>query len=258
MKILVTGSSGFIGKYLVRRLETKHEVIGYDIKNLFNVTNLKGLKIVSKGADVIVHLAALVDERKSFEKPLEYFLTNLLGTINVLEVARKLGAKVIFASSAGIFQSHSPYTISKKQGEYWCKFYRRYYKTNVHILRFFNVYGKYNDKGVIYEFMKRIKEGKTLTINGDGHQVRDYVHVSDVVKVIEDFIEGSKTDEIYEVGTGIGTSVNELVDLLKEMTKKSIKTKHKPLKYPEARYSICQSPLEDYVGLEEGLKELIE
>jgi UDP-glucose 4-epimerase len=259
MKIIVTGGKGFIGKHLVKELRKKHNVIVFDIKDGLekDVRILENLLKSCKGADIIVHLAALCLDSESFEKPWEYLTTNILGTINVLETARRLGIKKVIYTSSAAAGFSSPYGISKSYAEQLCEIYNRLYKMNVISLRIYNVYGEGNNKGVIREFFMRIKKNLPLIIHGDGKFVRDYIHVKDVVRTIEDFIEKDHKPGVYEVGTGIGTSVNELVKIMKEITGKKIEIKYEPISYERIRYSVAQNTcVKKPIKLRDGLKEL--
>jgi nucleoside-diphosphate-sugar epimerase len=261
MKIVVTGGKGFIGKHLVRELRKKHDVIVFDIKDgpEKDVRVLENLLKNSRGADVIVHLAALCLDPESFEKPWEYLTTNILGTINVLETARRLGIKKVINASSAAAGFSSPYGISKLHAEQICEIYNKLYKMNVISLRIYNVYGEGNNKGVIKEFFVRIEKNLPLTIYGDGKFVRDYIHVKDVVRTIEDFIERNYKPGVYEVGTGIGTSVNELVKIMREITGKKIEVKYEPIPYERIRYSVAQNTcVKKPIKLRDGLKELWE
>lgn len=259
MKILVTGSSGFIGSHLVEKLAKMNEIATFDIKDdqKEDVRNLEALLKKSHGCEAIVHLAALCIDSESNEKPLEYFSTNFGGTLNVLETARMLGIrKIINASSAGV-GTRTPYSFSKLQAEELCNLFANKFSMRVMSLRFFNVYGPKNPKGVIYEFISRLKSSKPLIVNNDGNQVRDYVHVKDVVKAIEYLLKGSHSSGIYEVGSGKGTSVKRLIRMLTRISGKKPEIESRKLSYEEVKCSISKkSIIKNPVKLENGLKEL--
>jgi nucleoside-diphosphate-sugar epimerase len=261
MKILVTGGRGFIGSHLVKHLSRKHSVIVFDIKDdpKKDVRKLNNLLKVSKGVDAIVHLAALCIDPESFKKPWEYLMTNILGTINVLETARRLKVKKVINISSAAMGLSSPYGISKLHGEQLCELYSKLYKMNVVSLKIFNVYGEGNNKGIIKEFFMRIKKNLPLTIHGDGEYTRDYIHVRDVVKTINDFIEKDFKPGVYEVGSGVGTTVNQLVEIMREITGKKIKTKYERVPYERIRSSVAQNTcVVNSIKLKDGLKELWE
>lgn len=261
MKILVTGDKGFIGSHLVKELTKMHKLIGFDIKESpkKDVRILDNLLKSSEGVDAIIHLAALCIHPESVENPLEYLTTNVLGTINILETARRLKIKkVINMSSAGAGMT-SPYAISKLFGEQLCEMYSKLYGIDIISLRLFNVYGKGNDKGVINKFFSAIKSNKPVTIHGDGEYVRDYVYVKDIVKTIKKIIEKNLESGTYEAGTGVGTSVNELVKIMKKVTGKVVKIKYELGGYDIIKFSVAKkSIVENSTKLEAGLKELWE
>ncbi|MEM5852777.1 MAG: NAD-dependent epimerase/dehydratase family protein [Candidatus Aenigmatarchaeota archaeon] len=261
MKILVTGGKGFIGSHLIEELSKEHEVVVFDIKNSpkEDIRRFEALLKNSRKVNVIVHLAALCLDSESIKRPWDYLTTNILGTINVLEVARILKIKKVINASSAAVGFKTPYGISKLHGEQLCELYSRLYGINVISLRIFNVYGEGNDKGIVREFLKRINKNLPLTIYDDGEYVRDYIHVKDVVKTIKDFIEKDYKSGVYEVGTGIGTSVNELVEIMKEITEKDIKIKYKPRPYEIIKYSVSTRPcVKNPIKLRDGLRELWE
>jgi UDP-glucose 4-epimerase len=251
MKIVVTGGAGFIGSHLVDRyIEKGHCVTVLDdlstgckewihpkaefIPIKLTDPNLRDL-IYTLKPDLINHHAAHVDVRKSVENPLLDLETNLLGTIHLLEAAGYSGVKkVIFASSGGAIYGEckggglaeassgkplSPYGINKLSAEFYIDFYSRKYGFQWIILRYSNVYGPRQgfrgEAGVISVFIDRLKKGLALIVFGNGEQIRDYIHVQDVVEanLLFSQIDG-KSHDIYNVSTGVGTSLNELIKIL--------------------------------------------
>lgn len=213
MRIIVTGACGYIGKYLVERLKKEgHTIQCIDKKLGLDITNLNTMfRMDIFKPDLIYHLAAQTSVPESIKNPAQDVKDNILGTINIL----KLGYKIIFASSGSIYgdrldareidqpEPQSPYAISKLSGEFYIKNAGIPYV----IFRIGNVYGRNNNKGVIKALLKGGK------IFGNGTHVRDYIHVDDVV---EAFIQAKDwKDGTYNIGTGKGTKVNEIADLLK-------------------------------------------
>lgn len=261
-RALVTGGAGFIGSHVadlflaegyeveiiddlstghrrnVPRDATFHEV---------SVTSAEAAEIVSKGSfDVIVHLAAQMDVRKSVADPIFDANTNIIGTLNILEAIRSAGSKarIVFTSTGGAIYGdfntppnvevypkdpESPYAISKLAAEYYLSYYGRLHGVEHVALRFGNVYGPRQDPhgeaGVVAIFCNRILDRKPLTIFGDGLQTRDYVYVGDVANAVflaatGDIPAAERVDaRAFNVGTGIGTSVVDLARLLQESAK---------------------------------------
>src|SRR6185503_17582155 len=179
--------------------------------------------------EILIHHAAQMDVRRSVENPVFDADVNVLGSLNLAEAARRGGVRqVIFASTGGAIygeqdrfpadEGHparpvSPYGVSKLAFERYLFFYHVTYGLDVACLRYANVYGErqnpHGEAGVVAIFLNRLLAGRVPTINGDGGQTRDYVHVSDVVRA-NLAAGGLPGFHIYNVGTGIETDVNEL------------------------------------------------
>jgi UDP-glucose 4-epimerase len=184
--------------------------------------------------DIVNHQAAQVNVRTSITNPIYDVETNLLGTIRLLQAAGQVGIKkFIFASSGGTVYGEtpkialpetfntkpvSPYGINKLASEFYIDFYAKQYGFQSIILRYSNVYGSRqnptSESGVVSIFANRIRNGLHPIVYGDGEQIRDYIHVSDVAaaNILVSQLE-SPAHEIFNVGTGKGTSLNELLTL---------------------------------------------
>ena len=246
MKYLITGHKGFIGTNLVNYLQEKgEEVIGIDYPNDI-VEDIPG----HTGIDVVVHLAAETNVRQSIITPKITFSRNCLSILHMLDVAKSNYAKFIFASSCGAANPINPYSASKLAGEAICQAYRESYMMDISILRFANVYGphsKHKDS-VIAKFIKQKLNNEPVSINGSGHQTRDFIHVQDICKAIY-----TAHEEFSTIATGTLTSVNSIIEMLgiKDVIYDS------PIEgeifHPETvKWSGCQVKLED--GLAETLK----
>jgi len=260
MRVLVTGSAGFIGSHLVQLLRSRAgiDVAEFDIRNSpsQDVRSLDAVSAAAKGADAIVHLAALTLDAESVQRPAEYFETNVIGTFNVLEAAHRLGVRVVLNASSAASGGSTPYGASKLCGEMLCGSYARTYGMQAASLRMFNVYGDGNDKGVVYKFFERVRESRPVTVHDDGEYVRDYVYVRDVVAAIERFLSGSFEPGVYEVGTGVGTTVNQLAKAMERVTGRTLAVEHEKTSYSVLRSSMAKRPcVENPTGLEQGLAE---
>lgn len=264
MKIIVTGSQGFIGSNLIKLLQSYgHEIRGIDLKEGYDVRNLPLMLELTKGYDAVVHLAGFLSESESRQDPRGYIDHNFMGTLNMLEASRinKI-PKFIMASSAACREPLNPYAYSKCFSETMCNFYANSgYIKNVYPLRFFNAFGVGMNYGVIKLFMNKILKGEPIIIYGDGESIRDYTHVNDISKTILSFLLSNSDNATYEVGSGVGTSTNELArmcafamngDLNYEIT-------HIDTTTPEIRKSIAETPIFKYmIPLDEGLKDYAE
>jgi len=188
-----------------------------------------------KGVDTIFHLAALARVQPSIEEPIPYHNVNVNGTHNLLAAAVDARVnRVVFSSSSSVYgdakvptsEEHklnpiSPYALHKLIGEQYCKLFSTLYDIDTVCLRYFNVYGDRMSLDGAYRlaipiFATQIKEGIPCTINNDGEQKRDYTFVNDVVRANIMCAESLKefNGEVYNIGNGDNTSVNELVDMM--------------------------------------------
>ena len=248
MRALVTGGVGFIGTNLIKRLlKDGHEVVSIDnystgkkenhqegcSYNNFDISDdyvpygrlywPKSTKVIDEVGypDVIFHLAALPRIQPSFKTPTESFKANVLGTMNILEWARKNGnIPIVYAgsSSANGDKYANPYTFTKWQGEKLCKMYSYIYEVPTTICRFYNVYGPHQlTEGeyctLIGIFETLYKEGKPLTITGDGEQRRDFTHVEDIVDGLMRVSEHNTfMGQEFEFGRGKNYSVWDIAE----------------------------------------------
>ena len=240
-KVLVTGGCGFVGSHLVDLLvEDKnteiHVVDNMDTGKIENIKNHSRIKyhfkdirnilednsLISQLADikVIFHLGALARIQPSFERPNETVDVNARGTAVVCELARKMGAKVVYAGSSSYYGGVylNPYSFTKWQGEEICKMYSEVYGLSTAIARFFNVYGVRHPKEgpygtVVGIFERQYEAGEPLTITGNGEQRRDFTHVADIVSGLYAMSLGKHGGDVFNLGTGTNYSINELAKL---------------------------------------------
>lgn len=214
------------------------------------------------GFDIVNHHAAQIDVRVSVEDPGRDARTNVLGLLNVLEGARRTGVdRVVFVSSGGVVYGEpdviptpevfpklplSPYGVTKLTGEFYLHYYHRIHGLDYVALRYSNVYGPRQDPhgeaGVVAIFSTRLLRGEHLHVFGDGEQTRDYVFVGDVVAanmIVSDLsLDGTGLDDFaFNVGTGVGTSVNELAETLQRASGHRSGVVFRPPRKGELRHS---------------------
>ncbi|WP_337865056.1 NAD-dependent epimerase/dehydratase family protein [Ignavibacterium sp.] len=277
MKILVTGGAGFIASHITDAfVKEGYQVVVLDDlssgfeKNInpkakFVKGNICDRELVEKlfseeNFDLVNHHAAQMDVRRSVKDPAFDANTNIIGTINLLQNAVKYKVqKLIFASTGGAVygeqsyfpadenhpsQPRSPYGISKLAVEKYLYFYNAEYGLNYTILRYANIYGPrqnpFGEAGVVAIFSTKLLKGEQPIINGNGEQTRDYVFVGDVVKANLLTLNDSAND-IYNVGTGIETNVNQLFHKLNSITKAGKEEKHGPAAPGEQMRSVITS-----------------
>lgn len=294
--LCVTGGAGFIGSHLCDAfLAAGHRVLVIDDfssgreDNVAPGTELHRLDIRSAeaaslienaGIDVLVHQAAQMDVRRSVADPVFDASVNVSGTLNLLEAARKGGVKqVLFASTGGAIygeqecfpasEAHptrpvSPYGVAKLAVERYLYFYQVAYGLDAVCLRYANVYGErqnpHGEAGVVAIFLDRLLSESTSVLHGDGLQTRDYVHVSDVVRA-NLAVLGEPGFHVYNVGTGVETTVVELYRQLALTVGSDLGAVHGPAKPGEQRRSAVDATalhrrfalLPPPLSLEEGL-----
>ena len=250
-KMVVVGGAGFIGSHVTDALIARGFGV-YVIDNLsggkmenvnpkaiFHKADIRELELlppIIKGAKFVFHFAALPRVQYSIEHPEETHDVNVTGTLNVLIASKEEGVRrVIFSASSSAYGDQktlplkesmtsipkSPYGLHKYIGEQYCRVWSEVYGLPTVSLRYFNVYGpRMNPAGgyalAIGKFLKQRKEGKPLTIWGDGTQTRDFTHVSDVVRANLLAMESKRVGkgEIINIGAGRNFSVNQLAKLI--------------------------------------------
>jgi len=232
-----------VGTNLIKRLlKEKHKVVSLDNYDSGLKSNHQdGCKYINKDVleiesiinnfDIVFHLAGLSRIQPSFDQPSHTINVNTIGTERVLSFAKKNNSKVIYAGSSSRWHNpyQSPYATSKHLGEELCKMYKKTYNMEVEICRFYNVYGPHEivdgDWAAITGVWRRqIRDGKEITIVGDGEQRRDFTYIEDIVDgLYKVSIKNIKHKDAWELGTGNNYSINELAEMFKSRFNCSVK-----------------------------------
>lgn len=260
MKILLTGSEGFIGTHF-KKLSGFKDVVCWDKRNGKDLNNITEEDL--KGIDVIVHLAALIEGRHSWEDPLLYLGVNTGLTVKLVNLAVKAGVKkFVFASTAAV-HGRSPYGASKRSAEHFLACY--WDKIDVRILRFYNIYGPGQNPqypGIVTIMKNQVDRDLPIEIYGSGEQVRDFVYIDDIVKALVKECKLEKQlarPRILEVGTKVGTTINQLADMVIKVSGKKVKIKHMPSTGKEIEKSVSiDDYFDEFVSLEEGINKMYE
>ncbi|MCR4368895.1 MAG: NAD-dependent epimerase/dehydratase family protein [archaeon] len=290
-KIIITGGSGFIGSHLMQRLEG-NQITSLDRSNAHgsqkgvnyakcDVLEPKRLEKFTKGADAIIHLAALRSIKDSVEMPLEYNKVNIDGAVNVLEAARKNDVrKFVFASSSAVYGSNyslpqkegslavpsNPYGLSKLAGENYCRIYSENYGIEAVSLRMFNVYGPGQDPkaGVAAAFAYAAAKNTRPILYGSGKQARDFVYIEDVAQAFSLALKNSKKAKglSINIGGGKSSTVNQILEIAQQLAEKKLDPEKKQIFLGDVRETLADISLAKKsigwtpkTGLEEGMKK---
>jgi len=250
MKILITGSEGFVGQNLVKGLSKNHDVYTTDQleKSIHpnyskcDITSYDSVENVVRDVDTVIHLIAhsLVS---SLDGSITNARVNIIGLLNLLEVCRKNSIQNIIFSSASslIGEPKSPhvkedhpakpktaYGITKLASEHYLRLYHELYAIDYTVFRFFNIYGPYQKNGLIPSIFNKIQNDEPITIFGKGDQIRDYVYIEDVIQFFEKAASSDiSKNKVLNLGTGTGTTILEIVNNIAEILKIEAKIEYK-------------------------------
>lgn len=253
-KILITGNSGYIGSHLSKKLSNDYDLIGIDITNpKFSIHHLNSdinfIQSVLEPVDCVIHLAALVKVNESVTNPIEYYNTNLFGTLNVLKNIKF--KNFIFASTGSAEYCNNPYGISKRAAEDCVKNFCESNKIDYTIFRFYNVIGSSgfrptNEDGLFYNLINSIRT-KKFTIYGndystrDGTAERDYVHVDEICEAISLAIK-QPANGLENLGHGQGFSVKEIVNIFKTVNNTNFEVEYGSRRNGDLERSVLPNP----------------
>lgn len=236
--VMVTGGKGFVGSYAAKALENRgFGVITYDRLDEEDILDRTQLEyhVRTTAPCWIIHLAGQVYLNPSLENPQNDANLNIIGSLNVLEAARKYKCGVTFSSSGAVYGNNyqypepvSPYGVSKFAVENYFKLYHQLYNMNTVVFRFSSVYGKGRAPTSINLIIKKALEGETIKLTGDGTQTRDFTYVTDVAEALAMSAKGMFPSGVYDIGTGTATSLNELIRMLENILDKKINVEYVP------------------------------
>jgi UDP-glucose 4-epimerase len=294
--ILVTGGAGFIGSHIVDAVVDQNDVRVLDSLSTGSHSNLhpdarliegdirdeETLDAAMEDVDIVFHKAAMVSVPASVEQPKICHDVNGTATLNLLEAARANDSRVVFASSAAIYghpdelpipedapkRPASPYGLEKLTADYYTRIYADRYGLETVNLRYFNVYGPRQTggqySGVISTFLDQARAGEPITVEGDGEQTRDFVHVDDVVQANLRAATADTIGTSYNIGTGSNITIRELAETIQaviETDSEIVHTDPRPgdIERSEADISKAQDELgyTPTVTVEDGLSQLV-
>jgi UDP-glucose 4-epimerase len=299
MPVLITGGAGFIGRHIAEYFQDRAEVRVLDNLRSGFESNLAGLECqlivgsildrdlvreVMKGVDFVFHLAAMVSVQESVQKPNECAEINTVGTAIVLEeAARARVKKLIFSSSAAIYgdnttipkiesmaaEPKSPYATSKYEAERRCRFSTDEGRLATVSLRYFNVFGPYQDPrseytAAIPAFIVKAIRNEPITIFGDGQQTRDFIYVKDVVAANAFFALKSQATGVFNVACGNQITITDLALTIRNLTKSTSTINYGAERLGEVKHSVASmdktraAGFRPVCGLAGGLRATIE
>jgi len=295
--LLVTGGAGFIGSHIVDAVVDRNDVRVLDSLSTGSRDRLPdGVRLIEgdirdqetveaamEGVDVVFHEAAMVSVPESVDRPRACHDVNGTATVTLLEAARANDSRVVFASSAAIYghpdgvpiaedapkRPASPYGLEKITGDYYTRIYADRYGLDTVSLRYFNAYGPRQTggqySGVISTFLEQARSGEPITVEGDGEQTRDFVHVDDIVQANLRAATTDSTGTSYNIGTGSNITIRELAETVQRVTDTDSEIVHvdpRPGDIEQSEADITKASerlgYSPTVTLEDGLSQLVD
>lgn len=295
-QIIVTGGSGFLGKHLCRRLRAEgHQVKNIDLvpssegeTTIADIRDLAAMQTHIRDADVVFHLAALIEAGESVKDPQRFIDSNISGTVNVLEAMRAHGVKaIVFSSSAAIYGEPvrtpileddrtlpiNPYGMTKLAMEGLMASYVASYGMTGVGLRYFNLYGPEEchqpETHAIPRFIRQIEEEQEVTVWGEGEHLRDFIHVRDVVdahvRCLQLIVDQPHRYHYFNLSTNTPTAVRDVIGMLEELMGKKAHITHFPPRPGDPKVLTANADKATHqlgwtaqIGLKEGLRETID
>ncbi|WP_458205177.1 NAD-dependent epimerase/dehydratase family protein [Haladaptatus sp. NG-SE-30] len=293
--VLVTGGAGFVGSHLAAALVAENDVRIIDDLSSGKRGNVpadatlvdgdvrdpSAVREAMQGVDIVFHEAAMVSVERSVEHPLRSHAVTCDGSLVVLEQARQEDARVVLASSAAVYghpdtlpiseserkTPTSPYGVDKLTADHYARRFSDLYGVETVALRYFNIYGPRQNpeySAVVRVFLDQARRGDPITIEGDGTQTRDFVHISDVVQANLRAATTDRTGRAYNVGTGESVTIRELAETVRDVTDSDSDIVHidpRPGDIDHSRADISRAReelgYEPTVSLSEGLASLV-
>jgi UDP-glucose 4-epimerase len=281
MKVLLTGY-GFIGHHVVEELESRGvEVVIYDrirekgdIKHKFIMGDIRDRNSVSEAislVDGVIHLAGILGTAECVDNPFPAVETNIMGGLNIYEGCRQHKKPAVQITVGNWFMNNT-YSITKRTLEKFVLMYNKEHGTKIALVRGLSVYGEGQKhkpvKKIAPNFICKALRGETLQIYGSGESVQDQVYVKDVAHILVEALLNPNVqyNKVYEAGTGVKTTVNQIAELVNRLTGNKAGVEHIPMRQGEDDKSIIladPSTLSDlgdikFTSLEDGYKKIVE
>lgn len=247
MKILVTGGNGFIGSWVVKNLrEKEHEVLVFDHERrdepvfLGDVKDYTDVDEAMKSCDGFIHLAGVLGTQETVDQPLPAIETNILGSLNVFQAARRHKKKGVYIAVGNHFENN-PYSISKTTAERFALMFNKEHGTQIAVVRAMNAYGPGQKskpvRKIMPNFILPALQGGKIEVYGDGDQIMDMIYVADLAEILVRalLMPHGIYDRVFEAGTGIATTVNQIAEIVISVVGRGYIT-HAPMRPGETEH----------------------